>query len=151
MTRFVLLWTMKVSRIRAISHCLSPCITDQWNANYPSCVSIRVIRYHTEWMCNLIPNSMRKWQYAGRKYADLLLAFSCDVFGKSSLQSYRLPGFDKFFFSKTFKCFVLILLSFCQRMFEHWLLQFLFQSYIQFRKEILFYFVYNISPFGSSL
>ena len=24
-------------------HCLSPCITDQWNANYPSYVSIRLI------------------------------------------------------------------------------------------------------------
>ena len=25
------------------AHCLSPCITDQWNANYPSYVSIRLI------------------------------------------------------------------------------------------------------------
>ena len=43
MTRFVLLSTMNFSRMRAISHCLSPCITDQWNANFPSYVSIRLI------------------------------------------------------------------------------------------------------------
>ena len=44
MTRFVLLSTMNLSRMRAISHCQSPCIADQWNANYPSYVSIRLIQ-----------------------------------------------------------------------------------------------------------
>ena len=43
MTRCLLLSTMNFSRMRTISHCLSPCITDQWNANYPSYVSIRLI------------------------------------------------------------------------------------------------------------
>ena len=43
MTRFVLVSTMKFSRMRAISNCLSPCITDQWNVNYPSWVSIPLI------------------------------------------------------------------------------------------------------------
>ena len=44
MTHFVLLSTMNLSRMRAISHCQSPCIADQWNANYPSYVSIRLIQ-----------------------------------------------------------------------------------------------------------
>ena len=48
MTRFVLLSTVNFSRMRAISYCLSPCITDQWDTNYPSYVSIRLI-----WNCAL--------------------------------------------------------------------------------------------------
>ena len=32
-----------MQRVGGWAHCLSPCITDQWNANYPSYVSIRLI------------------------------------------------------------------------------------------------------------
>ena len=32
-----------MQRVGGSAHCLSPCITDQWNANYPSYVSIRLI------------------------------------------------------------------------------------------------------------
>ena len=35
----MLLSALIFSRMRAISHGLSPCITDQWSANYPSYVS----------------------------------------------------------------------------------------------------------------
>ena len=43
MTRFVLISTMNFSRMRTISHCMPSCVTDQWNANYPSCVCIRLV------------------------------------------------------------------------------------------------------------
>ena len=59
-TCFVLLSTMNFSRICVISHCLSPCITNQWNASWPSYISIRpfIRRYLT-----LVKNIGLIWEF----------------------------------------------------------------------------------------
>ena len=44
MIRFVMFSTWNFSHMRAISHaCPYPCITGQWNANYPPYLSIWLI------------------------------------------------------------------------------------------------------------
>ena len=81
MTRFVLLSKMNFSRMRAISHCLSPCITGQWNANYPSYLSIRLIwNSKTNVGCPIISTSNHMFDMA-----------ICDKFPSALLKILKLP------------------------------------------------------------
>ena len=74
-----------MQRVGEWAHCLSPCITGQWNANYPSYLSIRLIwNLKTNIGCPIISTSNHMFDMAIR-----------DKFPSALLKILKLPEYNE--------------------------------------------------------